>query len=50
MNTTLLEREKARVRWQALEASGYAEKKRKQKERKLKLERLALIRRVVKSA
>ena len=43
---TVLERETMRVRWQALETSGYAAKKREQKERLEKLERLALIRRI----
>ena len=42
-----LAKEKVRVRWQALCAEKHTERVRVQKERKLKLERLAVIRKVV---
>ena len=48
MNKTL-EKDKARVRWQALCAEKHAEIVRLHKERKLKAERLAVIRKVVSS-
>jgi hypothetical protein len=46
MKMTPLDKEKARVRWQALFAEKHGEIVRQQKERKLKAERLALIKRV----